>query len=215
MSLDEFTKLRDSIRTQGLLEEITLWRGTVIDGYHRLLACLQAGVDPRFQRLEDGSDPLAFALAKNLRRRHLNQTARTASAFLASAGSRPGRPRSQRNHANLHGFPSRSQAAGMFSVSTRSVATMARVLGKESTASPGLRRAVQAGTVTGSTRLAYSASPGTGRGDGPARPSNTVRRAANAVKRETAAQQGCGGNGPGCANLSSHPSGSSESPGQG
>ena len=196
MSLDEFTKLRDSIRTQGLLEEITVWRGTVIDGYHRLLACLQAGVEPRFQRLEDGSDPLAFALAKNLRRRHLNQTARTASAFLASAGSRPGRPRSQRNHANLHGFPSRSQAAGMFGVSTRSVATMARVLGTESTASPGLRRAVQAGTVTGSDAARILGEPAdvqeravamVQRGQ-----SNTVRRAANAVKRETAAQQGCG-----------------------
>ena len=87
MSLDEFTKLRDSIRTQGLLEEITVWRGTVIDGYHRLLACLQAGVEPRFQRLEDGSDPLAFALAKNLRRRHLNQTARAAAVLLRCLSS--------------------------------------------------------------------------------------------------------------------------------
>ena len=195
MPADEFTRLRDSIRTQGLLDEITVWRGTVIDGHHRLLACLQAGADPRFKCLEDGADPLEFVLAKNLRRRHLNQAARAAAAFLASAGSRPGRPRSQRNHANLHVFPSRPKAAAMFGVSTRSVATMARVLGKESTASPGLRRAVQAGTVTGSDAARILGEPPdvqeravelVQRGQ-----SNTVRRAAGAVKRETAAQQSC------------------------
>ena len=87
MPTDEFTRLRDSIRTQGLLDEITVWRGTVIDGHHHLLACLQAGVDPRFQRLQDGADPMAFALAKNLRRRHLNQTARAAAVLLRCLSS--------------------------------------------------------------------------------------------------------------------------------
>ena len=54
MTEDEYARLEESIRESGLLEEITLWRGTVIDGFHRLRACLRLGVEPRFFFLPDG-----------------------------------------------------------------------------------------------------------------------------------------------------------------
>jgi ParB-like chromosome segregation protein Spo0J len=46
----EFDALVESIRTRGLLNPITLHPdGSVIDGRNRYRACLEAGVEPRFQ----------------------------------------------------------------------------------------------------------------------------------------------------------------------
>ena len=187
---NEFTRLKDSIQHQGLLDEITLWRGMVIDGYHRLRACLEAGVEPRFHEVHDDADPLEYIVAKQVNRRQMNQTARAAAAFRVSERSRPGRPRGPGNNANLHSYPNRSRAAGMFGVSTRSVATVAKVLGSDSTASPGVRRAVQAGTVTANdaARILDEPSDVQERAMEMVRRGRfkTVKRASNAVNREMA-----------------------------
>ena len=44
MTEDEYARLEESIREVGLLDEIILWRGAVIDGFHRLRACLRLGI---------------------------------------------------------------------------------------------------------------------------------------------------------------------------
>ena len=155
----EYDGLKESITRWGLLDEITLWRGMIIDGFHRLWACLKLRVEPRFHWLGDSADTFEFAVARNVHRRHLNATARAAAAFQASEMSRPGRPGGRGKHANSHVFPNRAQAARMFGVSPRSVATAAKVLGKESAASPGLRRSVREGTVTGNDALRILGEP--------------------------------------------------------
>ena len=93
MADDEFTRLLDSVRSDGLFEDITLWRGVVIDGHHRLMACLLSGAEPRFHHLPEDTDPLAYVIAKNAHRRTLNATSRAAAAFRASRWSRTSRPR--------------------------------------------------------------------------------------------------------------------------
>ena len=79
-----------SIGENGLLEPIAVWRGEVIDGRHRLRACAEAGVEPRFSQLEDATDPVEYVLARNEARRHLDDSQRAVAAYKLSAGSRPG-----------------------------------------------------------------------------------------------------------------------------
>ena len=151
MSGDEYVRLKDSVRNLGLLEDITLWRGMVVDGYHRLRACLELGIEPSFHHLPGDAIPLDYVTGKNVSRRHMSTAQRTIAAFRASRLSAPGRPRETGdNCANLRSFLTQAQAAALFGVSRRSVSSMARILGPESTAAPELRRAVLSGRVTAS-----------------------------------------------------------------
>jgi ParB family chromosome partitioning protein len=56
MSDEEFNDLVSDIAAHGLLEAISTWHGAVVDGKHRLRACQKAGVDPRFDKLDDDWD---------------------------------------------------------------------------------------------------------------------------------------------------------------
>ena len=160
MTEDEYTRLEQSIRETGLLEEITLWRGTVIDGFHRLRACLRLGVEPRFSSLPDNADPLAHVIGKNDSRRALAPWQRPVAAFRASESSRVGRPHSSgENCANLRNILTQAEAAGLFRVSRRSVSTAARVLGHNSPATPELRRAVLSGRIAVSDAAAVIKEP--------------------------------------------------------
>ena len=151
MSGDEYVRLKDSIRNLGLLEDITLWRGMVVDGYHRLRACLELGIEPSFHHLPGDAIPLEYVAGKNASRRHMSTGQRAVVAFRASRLSAPGRPRETgENCANLRSYMTQGQAASLFGISRRSVSSMARILGPESTAAPELRRAVLSGQLTAS-----------------------------------------------------------------
>jgi hypothetical protein len=77
----EFRGLVASIKQVGLTEPITMHEGMVLDGRNRLLACEEAGVEPRFEVFDDSEQtPLAFVLAKNLYRRHLTEGQRAIKA---------------------------------------------------------------------------------------------------------------------------------------
>src|SRR5712671_1568024 len=69
---DELDALVEDIRKNGLLEPIITYHGKILDGRNRYRACPLAGVAPRFEPYT-GSDPLAFVISKNVRRRHLTQ----------------------------------------------------------------------------------------------------------------------------------------------
>ena len=151
MSGGEYVSLKDSIRNLGLLEDITMWRGMVVDGYHRLRACLELGIEPSFHHLPGDAIPLEYVAGKNASRRHMSTGQRAVVAFRASRLSAPGRPRETgENCANLRSYMTQGQAASLFGVSRRSVSSMARILGPDSTAAPELRRAVLSGQLTAS-----------------------------------------------------------------
>ncbi|AEP36205.1 ParB N-terminal domain-containing protein [Taylorella asinigenitalis] len=73
---EEFYKLVDDIKVNGLLQPITLYHNKILDGRNRYRACVKAGVEPKYITY-DGNNPVAFVLSANLHRRHLkpSQTA--------------------------------------------------------------------------------------------------------------------------------------------
>lgn len=79
MTDEEYGALRDDIRANGLLAPITLYDGQVLDGRHRLRACLELGIEPRYEDFA-GDDPLSFVVATNVHRRHLSAAQRAALA---------------------------------------------------------------------------------------------------------------------------------------
>jgi len=66
----EFDALVEDIKTNGLIEPIVTYNGTILDGRNRFRACDAAGKTPRF-RPYTGDDPVAYVISANIRRRHL------------------------------------------------------------------------------------------------------------------------------------------------
>ena len=72
MTEGEFRQLVESIRDRGLIEPIVICAGAVLDGRNRLRACEEAGVEPHFIEWDGtGGSPAAYAVTRNLNRRHL------------------------------------------------------------------------------------------------------------------------------------------------
>ena len=80
----ELDALIDDIRRNGLRDPIVRYRGEIIDGRHRLQACIVAGVKPRFVEWDGAGSLVLFVASKNLHRRHLTTSQRAAvGAILA------------------------------------------------------------------------------------------------------------------------------------
>lgn len=79
MTDEEYAALRADIDAHGLLVPITLYDGQVLDGRHRLRACRELGIEPRYEDFA-GDDPLTFVVATNVHRRHLSAAQRAALA---------------------------------------------------------------------------------------------------------------------------------------
>jgi hypothetical protein len=125
MSPQEFDALKEDIRLNGLLGEIVLLDDEVLDGWHRLRACRELGIDPRF-RQHQGSDPLGYVLSMNLRRRHLRKIFLSLAAAAASNTTKGGARVTAQNCGLTH-----EQAAKLFGVGVRMVDEASRFLESE------------------------------------------------------------------------------------
>lgn len=67
---EEFTALVEDIKENGLLNPIILLDGKILDGRNRFRACVEAGVEPKFQDYE-GDYPFSSVLSLNVMRRNL------------------------------------------------------------------------------------------------------------------------------------------------
>ena len=145
----EYGALKESISRLGLLDPILMWRGAVVDGYHRLRACLELGVEPRFDVLSDDADPMEIVVDRMGTQRRLNETARAAAAVRAMGRPKPGRPKgSGKKRANLRVFRTRRWAAKNFRVSERLITTMLKIADPQSGAIPEVRRALSMGLIS-------------------------------------------------------------------
>ena len=140
----QFERLVKSIQANGLRVPITVWRGEIIDGRHRYAACLRAGVEPRFEHLDDDEDPVQFVLDKNGEVRVLDTSGRAVVGYKLSSMSKPGRPVDSRDEELQM---TQGEAALRLGVSRRSVTNVGRVLGEDSAAISTLRKAVESGRV--------------------------------------------------------------------
>jgi len=68
---EELQSLAADIKAHGLHSTIVLYKGDVLDGWHRYQACKIAKVNPRTIDYK-GSDPVAFVRSANWHRRHLS-----------------------------------------------------------------------------------------------------------------------------------------------
>jgi N6-adenosine-specific RNA methylase IME4 len=136
---EQFEALVRDIRQNGLLDEIVLHQGQILDGRNRYRACEVAGVEPRLSDYE-GGDPLGFMVSKNLRRRHLTASQRAmVAAKLATLPQ--GRPEKS---GQLAGIPTQAQAAKLLNIGERSVRRAGDV---RNHGSRELQRAVERGEI--------------------------------------------------------------------
>lgn len=75
MPLKELEELADDIKRRGQDQPVTMFQGKVLDGRNRLRACAIANVEPRLVEWQ-GDSAVAFILAANVKRRHLDPSQR-------------------------------------------------------------------------------------------------------------------------------------------
>ena len=71
---EEFQKIVESIKEEGLNHPILVWQGKIVDGRHRHKACHLAGVEPRYEYIKDDTSfqkVMDRVVAENILRRHL------------------------------------------------------------------------------------------------------------------------------------------------
>lgn len=84
MSPDEFAAIAEDIKAHGLVEPIVLLEGQILDGTHRLKACLQEGKELKYKDWAgEGGTPLQYVWSRNWTRRHLNAGQRAVIALTA------------------------------------------------------------------------------------------------------------------------------------
>ena len=136
-----YEALKASIGRHGLRDPIIVWQGQIIDGVHRLMACLELGLNPTFHHLADDDDPAEFLDAEAFPYRDMDYDDRVRAAAKLSQWSTRGRPAASGEKSENFPIITREKAAERFRVSVKSVSTYARVQAEDGPGSPALRQA--------------------------------------------------------------------------
>lgn len=145
---EEFKSVVEDIKNNGLIEPITTYGGKILDGRNRYRACIEAGVEPRFEEYKD-DDPLGFVISKNLKRRHLNESQKALIAVRMAnmPAHRPDKSASSPTYLQLSASSpkvSQPEAAKIMGVSDR---TMRRIKQIEREA-PEFLSKIESGDIT-------------------------------------------------------------------
>ncbi len=118
---EDFAGMVADIKQKGLIENIILTPdGLILEGRNRYRACLEAGVEPKFETTREPQENwLSFIISKNVHRRHLTASQRAAvAAELVTTAL--GDNQHSGGSAKLPRLD-QSEAAELFNISTRSV----------------------------------------------------------------------------------------------
>ncbi len=116
MTEEEFTDLVKDMKAHRQRLPITVYDDQVLDGWHRYRACVELGITPQLEEFT-GTDPVAYVLSLNLKRRHLTQSQR---AMIAAELRNVGHGRPAKKKVQPCTF-SATQAAKALQVSRRQV----------------------------------------------------------------------------------------------
>src|SRR5664279_5056175 len=78
---EELHELAADIKAHGLLNDVVLCKGQILDGRNRYLACGIAKVKPTFVEWKGKGSPLEWVISENLIRRHLTSSQRAVLAL--------------------------------------------------------------------------------------------------------------------------------------
>lgn len=143
MESASFAALKADIQEHGQREDITLWKGLLIDGRNRLKACLELGIEPQICEMDPEFDPVPVIISLNLHRRHLDPSQR-AMVAAALANLKRGQVGNGRKVEGQN-CPSTDQASELLSVSPRLTKSAKVVLAG---GSKELQNAVKSGEVS-------------------------------------------------------------------
>ena len=94
MDRGRYAELYLDIKAHGQKVPCLLWRGQLIDGRHRLKACRELGIEPRFETIEcPEEDLLSLVWSLNVMRRQLTSSQRAMVAAAATRYLDRGRPK--------------------------------------------------------------------------------------------------------------------------
>jgi N6-adenosine-specific RNA methylase IME4 len=74
MGDEDYNALKLDIVDNGLLEPILTYQGKILDGRNRYRACVELGIEPKFQSWDGNGSPIQFVVSLNLKRRHLSSS---------------------------------------------------------------------------------------------------------------------------------------------
>lgn len=136
MSERQYEVLREDIKERGLINDIVLYEGAILDGKHRHRACIELGIEPRFKNYE-GTDPTGFVFSINIAHRHLEKgQLAMAGAKLKGYFAQKAKERQGARNDIVESFPqgtagkARDQAAEKVGVSGRSIDTAENIIKK-------------------------------------------------------------------------------------
>lgn len=84
MTDDEYAAISEDIKKNGLFDPIVLLDDQILDGVHRLRACIDAGIKPKYVKWDgEGGKPEQYVWSKNQTRRHLTKSQLAVTALMA------------------------------------------------------------------------------------------------------------------------------------
>lgn len=141
MSKEEIWALAGDIEENGLRDPVVLYKGKILDGWHRYEACKIAEVVPRTVEYK-GDRPADYVRSKNWHRRHMTEAQRALAKVQLSQWATEGRPGKTVSIDTVSTEAQMAQEAGV----SRASISRAKVI--ESEGSKALKDAVKEGKVS-------------------------------------------------------------------
>jgi hypothetical protein len=158
LDAEEFKKLTDDIRANGLRNPIVIYEGMILDGWNRYQAWIKSyGLMPMRRMREpqitifEGGNPTMFVISQNIHRRHLTATQRAqlAAELLAEEEKRTKARESERKKGLASGdaSPKGKSAAKVAKAVGVSQASVERAAKIKKSATPEIKKAVASGKM--------------------------------------------------------------------